>query len=270
MACTGEFNFNIKAAVCGVSPQYADAYYTSNEPLHWQMTLTPPAGKRVLTVAASGDQPLLYAANGATHIDTFDITYNARVLMDFKTTALRTLNMAEYKNTISYIYDLWRVTSDEKFNAVVDNMPPDTQPVMRAYIKHAPNAFCREVVPHLTTPRDQNEYDIMRQNAPREFNFIWANLVNLHKYLTGKYDIINLSNIFDHFSINESEIEIIDTIKTLLPYLDENGCVLSSTFGFFNHCEHILPILAAQAGLNMETHKNPTSYFRTSVITRIR
>ena len=59
------------------------AYTISNENQRWATQVVPNV-KKVLTVAGSGDQALFYKLSGATIIDTFDITCNARAIQDIK------------------------------------------------------------------------------------------------------------------------------------------------------------------------------------------
>ena len=70
--------------------EYSPAYVINNEIAYEVLKLLSPIkGARVLTVAGSGDQPLFYSAMGASVIDTFDISYCAKVIMDIKNTAIR-------------------------------------------------------------------------------------------------------------------------------------------------------------------------------------
>ena len=68
---------------------YSHAYVVSNEDLRYTTALTRDMGRKVLTVAGSGDQPLFYKLNGANHIDTFDVSFCAKAIMDIKTAAIR-------------------------------------------------------------------------------------------------------------------------------------------------------------------------------------
>ena len=75
---------------------YSHAYVTSNENLPMIMSEMRPCNKTVLTVAGSGDQPMFFMLYGASLVDTFDLSYCAKVMMDIKTAAIQSGNRAEY------------------------------------------------------------------------------------------------------------------------------------------------------------------------------
>ena len=83
--------------------RFSPTYTVSNERLSEAMEVLKPRGKSVLTVAASGDQAFFYKINGASHVDTFDISYCAQVMMNVKTAAVQTLDYTGYKEFLKSI-----------------------------------------------------------------------------------------------------------------------------------------------------------------------
>ena len=77
--------------------RFSPTYTVSNEYLSEAMEILKPRGKSVLTVAVSGDQAFFYKINGASHVDTFDISYCAQVMMNVKTAAVQTLDYTGYQ-----------------------------------------------------------------------------------------------------------------------------------------------------------------------------
>lgn len=70
----------------------------------------------------------------------------------------------------------------------------------------------------------------MRAASPAPFNFIWADLINVHHYINGEYDIINVSNIFDHYLwYKDSPKSVFDSIKNLTPHLRTGGYMLCTS-----------------------------------------
>lgn len=225
----GEFNFDINDACFNDGYIYNNAYSISNEPLNNILRLLPVSNKRVLTVAASGDQPILYAAHGAAHVDTFDVTYTARILMDFKTAAIQTMTRAQYCEQICDIENLYGKDRNEIFLRAMEKMPADTRDMINLFMsKGRFDAFYR---PDMGD--NKNIVDVcknwreMQKNVPGSFNFIWSNLINLHKYIDGEYDIINVSNIFEYYTSN---MDILKTFQNLWPHLRTNGHIVCSTF----------------------------------------
>ena len=93
---------------------YSPSYVLTNEDIRWVSGLTQNKGPRVLTVAASGDHPMFYAMRGATNIDTFDISFCAKVAMDIKTAAIQKLSRDEYVQLLNDMHQAQRIWSDIK------------------------------------------------------------------------------------------------------------------------------------------------------------
>lgn len=234
----GEFKFDLHDALMARGQQYCRAYHTTNEPITEWLSLTPVKNPRVLTVAASGDQPLMYAGAGAAHIDTFDITVNACAVMDFKTTALQQkLNLSEYQDAVQTLIKLDQLETMgtrqlSAFMRIVDNMPLRTRPILQSIIRTNFNldAFSQHTIKKLKLPTDEAQFAKMQKSVHAPFNFIWSDLVNVHHYIDGEYDIINLSNIFDHYLwYKNSPKSVFDSIKSLWPHLRPGGYMLCTS-----------------------------------------
>ncbi|MBD5400665.1 hypothetical protein HDR61_02890 [bacterium] len=237
----GDFTFNLQRALTAYyDPMYVNAYPTTNEPIEQWIPLMPIKNPRVLTVAASGDQPLLHAATGASHIDTFDLTINACAIMDFKTAALQQLNHSEYLETIHLLKHLDGMNSfifynkdvsdfiKNSFIQIVNNMPDRTQELMYHLIYQRPDAMQRDSDFTRTFPTNPELYNKIQQTTKKPFNFIWADLMNVSNYIEDKYDIINTSNIFEHYMYDRhhTKADIYITIKKLWPHLNPGGYLL--------------------------------------------
>ena len=239
----GEFKFNLEDALTTFSNKYIDTYASTNEPIEKWMALTPVKhAPRVLTVAASGDQPLMYAANGAAHVDTFDLTVYACAAMDFKTTALQHMSYSNYVDEINVLkrfryletLKIYGIMSDynDTMN-IINNMPMRTRQLMQGAVDVRPAAFERDRYNKNIFPADEQTYAKMQQAVKAPFNFIWSDLLNLTHYIEGKYDIINISNIFDHYISeiqNKSVGDIFETMQNLLRHTNQDGYILFTTF----------------------------------------
>ena len=81
-------------------------------------------------------------------------------------------------------------------------------------------------------------YNKLQQAIHNPFNFIWCDLQNLHKYINGKYDIINVSNVFDHY-INFQEKSVLDIVLDtmhLISYLNIGGYIFCASHWSLNLC----------------------------------
>lgn len=237
----GEFKFDLQDALrqsLHCQPQYCDAYHTTNEPIEEWLPLTPVKNPRVLTVAASGDQPLLYAANGAAHIDTFDLTINACAIMDFKTAAIQSMNFSEYMDAVHVLGALPKMKKgDPRINTIfniIRNMPQRTQALMCNTVLWRPSVFSKQFNNKPRFPQSAQRYKQIQETIRAPFNFIWADLANISHYINDQYDIINISNIFDHYlwARPDSAQAIFNTIQSLCPYLNVNGYLLCTTTSY--------------------------------------
>ena len=227
---TGEFKFDLEDAIRGTLPQYTAAYSVTNEPLGPEILLHKPQDKSVLTIAASGDQPITYASSGASKIDTFDITLTSKVIMDIKTAAIRTIGLRAYRHLVQNLYDLGAATkSHPEFTDILYRMPDDTRILAQEYITRRPDAFRREWGGPCFYPATDEQYEhTQRFLARNHFGFIWSDVTNLHRYLKTKYDIINLSNVFEHcYRLQKKNPDTIgDTLCNLWPYVHDGGAII--------------------------------------------
>ena len=234
----GEFKFDLHDALMARGAQYCRAYHTTNEPVDKWLPMTPVSKPRVLTVAASGDQPLMYKSAGASHIDTFDITFNACAVMDFKMSALQlTESIAEYQDMVGNLINLDELDTTgtrqhATFMRIVDNMPQRTRQLMQNIIRRNlyQDAFSQHTARKLRFPTDATQFQEMKACAEKPFNFIWSDLINVHQYINDTYDIINVSNIFDHYLwYKNSPKSVLDSIKSLWPHLRSGGYMLCTS-----------------------------------------
>ncbi len=224
--------------------KYGPAFLTSNELLRESIPRYGNiAGGDVLTVAASGDQPMMYAALGAKRVDTFDMTFSAKAVMDMKTAAMGQMDYNEYTQFIRNVavtqprhmppIDLMSV---DGMVQVVEKMPADSAEFLRQM--RGCNIFSSGAN-RLAFPTE-DEFTKMKQAVKEPFNFIWADIANLCTQVNQKYDIINISNILEWVDRGPWCCNI---LSRLYLCLKPNGYVLASalrprtglTEGVFRH-----------------------------------
>ena len=176
---------------------FAPAYTISNEDQRWATSALPNAS-RVLTVAGSGDQALFYHLNGAKQIDTFDKTSNARVIQDIKFTAIKNLSQTEYFNLVIDLFYTPNIKEIPAMKKLMPQLPAETVQIINApnnkYIFGA--GLDATQYPH-NIPTI-NEYARLKKSLKKPFNFICCDLYDLGTQISGTYDLINISNIFDY------------------------------------------------------------------------
>ena len=210
--------------------QETHSYIMTNEDLRTEMGFMPKNCNNALTVAASGDHPLFCSLHGAKHVDTFDITPNAKCIMNIKTAAIGCLNRAEYLRMLENLW--WRddaltaphmgsvakILSDHEYKYLY------SQRGTRLFDKGGWDGEESKYLPsHL-------EYEKLQQIVKQPYNFIQTDIARLWTHLNQSYDFIHLSNIFDHIDGVDNRWRI---IYPLLHYVNVGGCVVSyQLFGY--------------------------------------
>ncbi|MBO7644785.1 MAG: DUF3419 family protein [Alphaproteobacteria bacterium] len=212
------------------------AYIITNEDLRSSMELMPQNCKRALTVAASGDHPLFCSLHAALHygttitVDTFDITPNARAIMDIKTAAIQCLNRGEYVKLLKKIHRSSNVLNEQYMDKVLKNLSCEEYQFF--YSQKGNKPFLRGgwvEEDSLYLPID-SEYKKLQEIIKKPYNFIQTDIANLSAHLTEIYDFMHLSNILDHVDKDEHW----DILNTLLKHVNVGGRIVSYSFGKFS------------------------------------
>ena len=177
---------------------YSHAYVVSNENLRHTTGLTRDMGRRVLTVAGSGEHPLFYTINGATQVDTFDISYCARAIMDIKTQAIRSgMPYGQYKILLKDLHFAPSASKVSGVSEILPKIPAHSAQFVRGMDGYRifgnglnPEYYASEMI-------SETEYKTLQKTLRGAFKFIWSDVATLHTQLNGEYDVINLSNIFE-------------------------------------------------------------------------
>lgn len=204
---------------------YSHAYTVSNENLRHTTGLTRSMGRRVLTVAGSGEQPLFYTINGATQIDTFDISYCARAIMDIKTQAIRSgMPYEQYKKLLKDLHFAPSASKVSGVSEILPKIPAHSAQFVRGMDGYRifgnglnPEYYASEMI-------SETEYKTLQKALRGAFKFIWSDVATLHTQLNGEYDVINLSNIFEW-----SPDLIQPTLTNLRNYVRTGGYILVQT-----------------------------------------
>ncbi|MCM1294700.1 MAG: DUF3419 family protein [Muribaculaceae bacterium] len=203
---------------------YSPAYVLSNENLRWGTGLTRNMAKRVLTTAGSGDQAMFYALHGATHIDTFDISFCARVIQNIKTAAIHHLTRDQYIKLLNEIHNTGNAMQLQHMSDIISHIPDTDAQFIR-------NMYNCRIFGYGLRPDNypeyyptQHEYTQLQQLISKPFKFIWSDLASLHTHLLGEYDVINLSNIFQY----QTPDQIHHALASLRNHVAIGGYILTS------------------------------------------
>lgn len=207
------------------------AYIRTNEDLRGAMWFMPVKCKRALVVAASGDHPLFCSFYGAKHVDTFDVTLNAKLIMDIKTTAIGLLKRDEYARMLENLWwrdDALAAPYMDKVSANLSVQEYEYLCSMRGTRLFNQGGWDGQDSKYLPT---DFEYENLQEIIKKPYNFEQTDIANLNAKLKGKmYDFIHLSNIFDHIDNQHVRWEI---IQPLLKRLNVGGRLVSyQLFGY--------------------------------------
>lgn len=200
------------------------AYIQTNEDLRYAMRFMPKDCNRALTVAASGDHPLWCSLYGAKHVDTFDITFNAKCIMDIKVVALNCLNRDEY---MALLKDLshWPYAKQSLFWPKIAKQLPwdDLKYICLNRKKELFDRGGRGNIDIYRLPTAQ-EHEKLQKIVKNPYNFFQADIGGLKYELIESYDFIHLSNIFEHIKLTLNQKENI--ITTLMGRVNVGGRIL--------------------------------------------
>ncbi|MBP5364177.1 MAG: hypothetical protein J6Y49_02405 [Alphaproteobacteria bacterium] len=188
--------------------EFAPAYTISNEDQRWATTAIPNVSK-VLTVAGSGDQALFYKLAGAKIIDTFDKTKNARAIQDIKFVAIQKYSLREYNRLLFDLYYADDITTVPQMQRIMPFLPAQTRRIiMQPGNNHILGAGM-DVSSYPENVPTEQEYAKLRATHKRAFRFVACDLYDLGAKISGQYDLINISNIFDYCYDGKDKLKIL-------------------------------------------------------------
>lgn len=193
---------------------YMPAYIISNENQRWATNAVPNV-KSVLTVAGSGDQALFYTLSGAKTVNTFDITYNARIIQDIKFAAIQHINRQEYKDLLEKIYRTknTNVISILQSYNLWDFLTSQSREALTQKKSLVPFSCGLNIHRYPENIPTDDEYTVLKNTLKEPFDFAWSDLLALPLRLHTTYDLINISNIFDYVYDGDVQVKILDELS---------------------------------------------------------
>ena len=176
--------------------KYSAAYSVTNEDVRKSMKYVKKSYKTALTVAASGDHPLFCKLYGIEHVTTFDISYNAKVIMDLKTLAIQHLTLEQYYEMQNSLWYNANVRAVKYTQNIIPKLSPEMQQYidgMNGILLFDNGRWRPERYQHYAL--QQKEFSKLKQIVHEPFEFIWSDVRKLK--LQQSYDFIHLSNICD-------------------------------------------------------------------------
>lgn len=204
---------------------YSPAYVVTNEDIRWVSELTSTEAKKVLTVMGSGEQPMFYSLNGATEIDTFDISFCAKAISDIKTVAIHKLSRKDYTHLLTDLHFSRNISSIPNIKQILSEIPKNSQTFIQQM--NDCNIFSNGLSPqnYIDYLPTNEEFETMQKKISQPFKFIWTDIKSLHSRLIKEYDVINLSNILEYMK----KEQIHSILASLRNYVRPEGYIIAQT-----------------------------------------
>ncbi|MBQ8294151.1 MAG: DUF3419 family protein [Alphaproteobacteria bacterium] len=201
-----------------ISPSYAfqdmgPVYLFTNENISGTLkTAGDISGARVLTVGASGDHAFEGLLAGASRVDTFDINSAQKNVIELKSHMIQHLGYSDFMN---FFFD----SHDFFYHKILHPIQPYFSKNLNDFLKICTGENMRsnfkyraahtsdyniKNLQYIATPQN---YERLRTHLVKKPDFIHCDIANLSAKLTGKYDLILLSNIFDYMYSNSRDTE---------------------------------------------------------------
>lgn len=161
------------------------------------------AGKSVLTVAASGDHAFECVLNGASHIDTFDINYLQKHVMELKAKMIKHL---PYYDFMRFFFSKKQFFDHNIIKPIWHTFSPGLRVFLNKYYKtqnsdtfryQQSQATCY-TVDKISYINDEQAYKHLGHVLPNQINFKQTDLMNITDKFNTVYDTILLSNISEY------------------------------------------------------------------------
>lgn len=181
----------------------APVFLFANENIRPYLTnLTDITGKKVLTVAASGDHAFEALLAGAAHVDTFDINYLQKHVMELKS---KTIKHLPYGDFIKFFFGRTHFFDRKIIEPIWKTFSPELRTFLNMHYKRKDNRIFRyngaqhsEYSAEISYVTDELAYNELKNIMPAKISFKEANITEIATKFETEYDMVMLSNIFEY------------------------------------------------------------------------
>lgn len=228
--------------------KYSRIYQNTTENIKEYMPFLDGSYKRALLPTSSGDHQLEAILNGITEITCFDINRLSRYFTELKFAAIKNLSKKEFLN---FMYeDIFNINV---FNYLKDSLKEDVLIFWQELFKncsienivnnlfrylgfHGTNKsivgvdFSKYCAMNFTNYLEDNNYKFLQNRLENiKIKYLEEDLANLANSLNDKYDLINLTNIYEYVNsqifYNDAQ-KFTQSIINLIPHLNLDGKML--------------------------------------------
>ena len=227
--------------------EYSRIYQNTTENIKSYMPYLKGNYQSALLPTASGDHQLEAILDGINEITCFDINRLAKYFVELKFCAIKNLLKDEF---IYFMYE--DMLNKDVFDYIKDSLNEDIRifweelykkysidTIRSGLFRHLGvvdgklikgNDFYKYCVDNFTRYTNEDNYKLLQDRLENvNIKYMDANLLSLAKNLNKKYDLINLTNIYEHVNhdiFTDGDIDFANALEKIIPYLNEDGKLL--------------------------------------------
>ncbi len=228
--------------------EYSRIYQNTTENIKAYMPFFDGNYKKALLPTSSGDHQIESILNGINEITCYDINRLARYFTELKFCAIESLTREEF---IYFMYE--DMLNKDVFDFLKNGLSEDIlifweELYKNCNIKYICNSlfrylgciyenpsitgvdFSRYCVENFTSYLEESNYKLVQNRLEKvKIQYIESDLLDLPKSLTEKYDLINLTNIYEFVNnkiFDNGALDFTDLVKDLDSYLNDDGKIL--------------------------------------------
>lgn len=225
---------------------YSRIYYNTTENLKSYMPILNGNYKSALLPTASGDHQLEAILSGISDITCFDINVLTKYFVKLKFEAFKNFNRDEY---IKFMYD--NMLDFDMFGSFKNSLDDETRIFWEELYKNIDiekirfclfrllgieekdiigSDFSKYCVDNFTSYLNTDNYKLVQDRLSKvNIEYIDSNLLYLKEKLRHKYDLINLSNIYEYINrliYFKGDKKFANVVYDMIDFLNDSGKLL--------------------------------------------
>lgn len=239
-----DFNRDIVPAG-GNHNAFGRAYLFANENVAEYIKSFDMRGKRVLSVAAGGDHAFESLLNGASFVDTFDINYAQKPIIELKTRMIKSL---PYEDFMDFFFNEYCFFDKKIIEPIWNDFSPELSLYLDWFYCMGPSAprsmfvyggatASDYEIDSLSYLKDKQTYGRLAKILPNAIKFTHLGACDISAKIDAEYDFILLSNIFDYLDLPRVTTfeAFVGCYNKLLKPLSENNLSPNGGHILFNY-----------------------------------
>lgn len=228
--------------------EYSRIYQNTTENIKSYMPFLKGNYQKALLPTSSGDHQIEAVLDGISEITCYDLNRLARYFTELKFGAIKSLTLEEF---IYFMYE--DMLNKDVFNSFKNYLSEDVTTFWEELYQHCSIVnirsnlfrylgcnnkkhsikgihFSRYCAENFTRYLEKTNYRLVQERLEEtKIQYIESNLLDLPKFLEEKYDLINLTNIYEFINnriFDDGDFDFTNSVKRLGSYLNDDGKIL--------------------------------------------